>query len=466
MIRNIRLPAVICVTVCLTALAVWAVSEPGVDSIRFQIVAGAVTFLICSWAFRMIQEGAAALFFFLVLSASGSLPPNAVFSGFTTPAFWLVFSGLIIGAAIRQSGLSRRLASLFRPGVGSAYKGILLRIIGASIVFSFVVPSAMGRVLILLPVLQDVAEACGFSKEDRGYVGFLLAGVMGTYIPAFTILPANLPNIVLAGASESIYGVTMGYMQYLVLHFPVLGIGKALVLWGVLRALFPDTVLVGETVETKEPWQSQEKYTLCILLSALVLWMLDSLHGVSPGWVSLGAAIALLIPLPRLAQNRKMDLLGNVKVETLLFVACAIGLGNVVTVSGLGSYVTGELLKLLPLSAQGGVENCFMSLGLFMTTGLMTSLPGIPSVFVPLSGDIARAADVPLLTMLMVQVLAFSTILLPYQAPPLVVAAQTGGLSYRSVASACLMLAVVTFLVLFPLDILWWQLVGLPLQAG
>ncbi|TIH12828.1 hypothetical protein D0S45_16900 [Marinifilum sp. JC120] len=419
---------------------------------ELRVTAAAVVLLVCCWGFRLVSEGVAAVLFFLILAGSGAVTAKHVFVGFSSPAFWLVFSGLVLGKAIASSGLSNHLASLLSPKRGANYAAVLARIIVASTLFAFLVPSALGRIMILLPILTGLAERYRFSKEDNGYAGILLAGVFGTYLPAFAILPANLPNIILSGAAESVYGIHIGYMEYLLLHFPVLGLVKGLLLWCFLTWMFPAQIVFSQYEEERVPWKTEQKIALLVLGAALCCWMLDSLHSISPGWIGLGAALVLLVEPKYFGQK----LLADIKIETLLFIACAISVGEVMRVSGLGEYLTSNIIAQIPLQKYGVPA----LLGITTGTGLLTSLPGIPSMFVPLAGELSRAADIPLKSMLMLLVPAFSTILLPYQAPPLIVAMHYSGMAYRKLAVACMGMALLTIVILFPLDLFWWKLIG------
>lgn len=58
----------------------------------------------------------------------------------------------------------------------------------------------------------------------------------------------------------------------------------------------------------------------------------------------------------------------------------------------------------------------------------------------------------------MIQVLGYSTPLLPYMASPIVVAMGLGKVPAREGMKLCLVLAVVTFSILLPLDYGWFQL--------
>lgn len=428
-----------------------------------RLAAGATIFLIACWGLRLVSEGTAAMLYFLVLALSGTVPTPVIFSGFTTPAFWLVFSGLIIGRAVRESGLSRRLAAMLGAGGGRSYPRLLARIVASACAFAFFLPSGMGRIVILTPILMDFAKSCGFVERDKGYAGILLAGILGTYLLPFAILPANLPNVILAGAGKALYNMDFGYLWYLLLHFPVLGLGKGVLVWACLCLLFPDTLRSAERERTGPPWTARERGTLLVLGAALACWMTDSLHGISPGWVGLAASVLLLVPMRGWFGP---ELLTDIKLDTLLFVACAIGVGNVIQSSGLGAYLGTRLLDGLPLAPGGGARNLPVLLGLFLGTGLLTSLPGIPSVFAPLAQGIAQAVRMPLSSVLMLLVPAFSTVLLPYQGPPLIVAAHASRMPYGAMLRACLALAVGTILLLLPLDLLWWNLLGVPLTAN
>jgi di/tricarboxylate transporter len=81
-------------------------------------------------------------------------------------------------------------------------------------------------------------------------------------------------------------------------------------------------------------------------------------------------------------------------------------------------------------------------------------------VAVPLAQDFATASGIPLYTVLMLQVVVFSTVFLPYQSPPMMIGMQLGGASLRDGARLCLPLAAATVLILLPLDYLWWWLLG------
>ena len=80
-------------------------------------------------------------------------------------------------------------------------------------------PSSLGRIVLLLPIAVIIAKNFGFKEHDNGYVGIMLAFIFSTVIPAFAILPANVPNMILSGLTHEIYGFELLYSHYLVANF-------------------------------------------------------------------------------------------------------------------------------------------------------------------------------------------------------------------------------------------------------
>jgi integrase len=112
---------------------------------------------------------------------------------------------------------------------------------GASLfglLLAFLVPSAMGRIVLIIPILQDLSERLGLPREGKDARGILLAGILGTALPSTAILPSNIPNNVLAGIYERLSHQPISYSDYLLLHFPVLGAIKTVLLIVTLAFLY------------------------------------------------------------------------------------------------------------------------------------------------------------------------------------------------------------------------------------
>lgn len=65
---------------------------------------------ILLWATSLLPEFITALLFFAVAMVVKIASPDVIFGGFASSAFWLVFSGFVLGIAIRKTGLADRAA--------------------------------------------------------------------------------------------------------------------------------------------------------------------------------------------------------------------------------------------------------------------------------------------------------------------------------------------------------------------
>ena len=97
---------------------------------------------------------------------------------------------------------------------------------------------------------------------------------------------------------------------------------------------------------------------------------------------------------------------------------------------------------------------------------LLTTLPAPPAVLTPIAGQLAGARGLSLYTVLMLQVSAFSTVLLPYQSPAMRVALHIGDVSLGDGTKLCLAGAAISVLALLPLDYLWMSVFGQFLLIG
>jgi di/tricarboxylate transporter len=310
-----------------------------------------------------------------------------------------------------------------------------------------------------MPIVLALAERLGLPPGSNGHTGLVMTVASASYMAPATILPANIPNTVLLGASESLYGIKLTYGPYLLLHFPILGALKTCALVWLVCRIYPEPRPLQLTDDEERPTDPRRQRRLtCVLAASLLLFATDFWHGVSPAWISLGAGILCLMPF--------MDLVGTklfsekMNLTPLIYVAGFLGLGAVVTESGLGRRFSEALLDISHLTPGHPTTNLAILVAIGAGIGALTTLPGLPAVLTPLAADFARASGLPLPSVLMLQVVVFSTVFLPYQAPPMMIAMHLGGVRVRAATKLCLALAAVTVLVLFPLDYLWWRLLG------
>ncbi|MGH8385070.1 MAG: SLC13 family permease [Pseudomonas sp.] len=426
--------------------------------VQLVLVSGLVAVTIGLWATRKLPEYLTALLFFAFAMTLHVAPASLIFSGFTSPAFWLVISGYVIGIAIRKTGLATRFASVLASYLSRSYLQMVAGVIGLTYALAFVMPSNMGRIALLMPIALALATRVGFEGNRSGRIGLSLAVGFGTFQLSASILPANVPNLVMAGAIDTTYGLQLSYLPYLLLHAPVLGILKGVALCACIVWLFPDKPEKILEAESAGPMSPEEKKLSLLLLVTLALWLTDALHGVSPAWVGLVAACLCL--LPRIGFVSGEEFGQEVNHRTALYVAAILGLAALVGQSGLGALIGNEVLALAPLSPDSPIRSYASILGLSTILNFVVTANGVPAIFTPLAQSLADASGFPVLSVLMIQVIGFSTPLLPYQASPIVLAMEMGKIPFAAVLRLSLAIAFITFVVLVPINYEWFVFLG------
>ncbi len=416
-------------------------------------------FAVGLWATGWLPEYLTALCYFALAMILGAAPASTVFAGFASSAFWLILSGYVLGIAIRKTGLADRAAHALTARLSGSYPKLVAGVVLLTYALAFVMPSNMGRIAVLMPIVLAVADRVGLPEGDPGRTGLALVVGFGTFMLSASILPANVPNLVMAGSIETELGIRLTYLPYLLLHAPVLGVLKGVALAGCTCLLFRGRPAAVPAAAPPGPLSPAERRLAVLLAVTLLLWLTDSVHGISPAWIGLAAACVCLLPGAGLVTHEEFAT--QVNFRTSIYVAGILGMAALVTRSGLAGRLGQALLAVAPLDPAAPFRSFAALVGVSSLLNFVVTSNGVPALYTPLARTLAAASGFPLLTVLMVQVIGFSTTILPYQSAPIVVAVQMGRVPAAAAVRLCLALAALTFLVLVPLDYLWFRLLGM-----
>ena len=440
------------------AVVVFFLPAPDGMSENVMRVAGLVILTVGLWATAVFPEYLTSIIFFTLAVLLGVAPPGVVFSGFHSSAVWMIFGGLVIGVAVQSTGLGTRIARVLVGWFRGSYLVILTGLVLLTAAMAFLVPGSTGRIMILVPIVLALADRLGYAPGSNGRTGMVLAVGAATIYPAFGILPANVPNLGLLGAAESVYDIKITYVDYLVVNFPVIGLASIVAIPWFVWFLCPDERRRAEHVTEAGPITRDELVLVLVLACALSLWMTDFMHGISPAWIAMGAAVACL--LPRVGMVPPSIVVEKINFGPWFFVAGVIGMSAVVTTSGLGSAVGQVLFSLIELRPGNDAVNFAAVILIGMGVGVVVGMPGQPAIMSALAPAIAEGTGWPLQSVLMAQVPSWSMALFPYELPPLVVAMYLGGVRTRQVVRLLLLMTAFAALVQIPLQFLWWRYLG------
>jgi len=420
--------------------------------------AGIVGFAIAMWATGLMPVHITALVMFLAAVTLGIAPPVVVFSGFYSTAVWLVFGGIVISLAAQRSGLAARIVRTLITYLPPRYFGMAAGIAVAGMLLGFIMPAASGRAVLMAPLAVALASSLGFEENTRARFGIVLAAGWGTTIPLFGVLPSNVVNMALVGASESIWQVSFTYFSYLVLNFPVLGLGGIILMAGLVTLLFGAPPKKPEAQTGEAALSGGEWRLMLILACALALWMTDVFHGVSPGWVALGAALLCVAPVIGIVPASVMS--NEINYSSWFFVAGVIGVGAIANHTGLGTTFGTLLLDTIPLTPDGGLITFYELFAIGGAVSIVTTAPAAPPIMTAFADVIAQATNWPIKSVLLAQVPTWMVYPLPHQAPPVAIAMALGGVPISAGVRLLVPYTIIAIFTLLPLQYLWGHLLG------
>lgn len=440
------------------ALAIGALPPPeGVG--REAVTALAITaFTVVLWATIAVPQPYAAIVFLVAVVATGTATPAAAASGFLSSTLWLVFGGVLIGTAAERSGFGRFIARRFLGSFRASYPQMVLGIIIGTTILSFFVPANMGRLAITVPIVLALAADAGYDRGSAGYTGLVLTAVVGNFTVALAILPANLLNIMVVGAGETLYGIRFSYIEYLWLCAPILGVAKAALVWLTVVRMFPAAAPRPSQADEADTLSPAARRIAAILAAAIALWATDMVHGLRPGWVAIGAGLLCLVPgVGVLAPREALD---PKKILLVVWIGAVLSLATILTESGASALVSRILAELTGVEGRSALHG---HLAIAYTTSALTgvaTIGGAIPIAVATAGDVAAVTGLPLKAAVLSVTAGMSALFFPFVAAPLVVGLSLGHVRLADATRFTIVLSLLTMLIIVPLNAIWWRLAG------
>ena len=440
------------------------------------LILGITLFAIALWIGNPVPPWYTGL---LALGLIGlAFSPDLALGGFAEPALWLIVFGLIIGEAVRQSGLAgaveRRALRWVAVGLPSdenpataaperlteadvdsvrVYRRLLFGLCLGGLLFALVLPSALVRVLILAPILVEVGSVFD-SREAR--LGLLFGPLFSTFYGAVGVLTAAVPNIVIAGIVESIAGTSISWTEWFVSVFPIMGLGRVLLIAGVIYFLYrpdPDSgISVESGGEERDP--AEVRRTVAFLLVGVAIWATDFVHGLHPVFGALVVAALLLLPG---IGTVPLDTVGDVDFSIIFFVGAVFAVAAGLSETGFTDVAAEYLLSFVPAEAPLPIA-LLAVFGVTLTLVFILEGVAVSSVLTPVLISFVAETGLPLTTVAIVEAIALGHYFFPYQSIVLVAMLGYGPVEPRNLIRVAFVLSIATILLLLPLQLLYFLL--------
>ena len=423
------------------------------------------SFMIISWMTEWIDHALAGFLGCYLFWALGVARFELAFSGFANDTPWFLMGAILIGAMATKSGLARRIAYLVMSRAGKTYAGILLSLIVTDFLLTFIVPSGLARVIIMLAVALGLLEVFGMGRGSNiGRGMFLILTYTATIFDKMII--AGAASITARGGIERFGGVEVLWSRWMMAYLPC-DLITIFVAWRLTLWLYPpekQTLVGGAEFIRAElakmgPWTAMEKRCLALLLLALGLWVTDFVHHLSPALVGMG--VGLVATLPRIGLLTAGDA-RRADYFPVFFVAAALSMGNVLVSTKALDVLTNVMFAWM----SPFVTNVYSStLVLYWTAFIyhifLASEVSMLGTSIPVLMQFAKTHGLDPLTLGMIWTFAAGGKIFVYQNAVMITGYSYGYFSGRDMLKLGLLLTVVESLILLFLVPLYWPLIGL-----
>jgi DASS family divalent anion:Na+ symporter len=257
----------------------------------------------------MIQPlpGAALVIISLALFVLvGALPVNRVLSGFSSPSVWLVLAAMLMSRALRDTGLSRRIALLFVRVFGKTTLGVSYSLVMSDVTLAAGIPSITARSGgIVLPIARSIAELYESTPGPTARLlgTFLMAALyQGSAVACAMFLTGQASNVLVANLSAKLTGVTITWSSWFMAGL-VPGLVSCIVVPYVVMRMLPPAIrrtpaaaeFARRELAEMGSLGRREAIALVVFVSLCALWITSGWHGLDVTIVAMAAIGVLFV---------------------------------------------------------------------------------------------------------------------------------------------------------------------------
>lgn len=418
---------------------------------------------ILAWAFNVFPAiGVAALLTFGYM-LGGVAPAEVVFGPWTTVLPWISFAAVIIGEAMDQTGLARRLALACLTLAGGSFLGLLWGFFLGGLVLALVLPSILARMVVLCAIASGIVDTLRLNHKSRMSSAIILMAFMAAAAPQFLFLHTS-ESFIWAFTMLFKDGSTVDFWQYawhgsfFSIVYTLASMAVILVVKGKenLTTMGNAQAFIASSRKELGPVSGKERKLMVIVLGMVLAFMVQPWTGVDP--VFIFAVLALLCYMPGISILSE-ESIGKVEIMFLIFITGCMSIGFVGGAVGFNAWAVQQILPLL----QGWGET--MSVIIAYISGVAVNFLLTPlaatAAFTPAIGDLGQALNMNPLPLFYAFQYGLDQYILPYEAVYFLYIFITGRVTLSHVIPALALRALLCGVLLACVAIPWWNFVGI-----
>jgi sodium-dependent dicarboxylate transporter 2/3/5 len=444
-------------------LAIWF-APLGLDP-RIQKALAITAFMIGSWITHAQDVAISGLMGLYLFWVTGVAPFGEAFHGFATTTPWFLFGAILFGLMATKSGLARRLAFLVMRGIGHTYARLLLGVIIADFLLTFIVPSGIARVVIMAAIAMGLVEAFGYGRGSRIGTGvFIILVYTATIFDKMII--AGAASITARGLIERVGEVDVLWSQWFLAYLPC-DIITIFVAWRLTLWLYPPereslpggAAFLDEELRKMGRLTALEWRSMALFAIGLGLWMTDFVHHIPAPMIGLGVGLAAVLPRVGVLDTEDVK---KVNLLPVFFVASAISMAHVLETTKALDILTDVLFAwTAPFLTNIWTSSIVLYWMAFVYHIIIGDEISMLATSLPMLMNHAKETGLNTLAIGMVWTFAAGGKIFLYQSAVLVVGYSYGYFTARDLFKVGAALTIVEWIILVLLVPFYWPLIGI-----
>lgn len=436
----------------------WTGSLAGELSTAARATLGVASLAVGLWGSELLALPVTSLLAMVLLFATGAVPRvEQAFAGFGSPVLFFLLGSAGLGIAGEVTGLADRLARHLLVRSGGSGRRLLLELLASLPLQAFLVPSAMSRNSVLVPVYERVLAQLG-RPPRLGAAVMLSLGALGPLASSALLSGGTSP----VAAAHAIGGFTWAswFVALAPPYYALLAI-SGVVVWVYTRPERDVLASAEAHVAAPNRMTAAEWRVALVAATTSLLWMLDQLTHWPPAIPALLALVVLLVP--KLGVMRWGEFAARAPWAICVVIAGAVSLAQALTSTGAASWVAGWLFGWLAIP--GGPAASAVSI--FVVTALIAlAIPNRAAAItlgIPLAAAFAASGTLPAAAAGLIVMIAVDVeTIYPAQTAANLLAYERGYFGAGQLACFNLITLLAAAAVVVFVALPWWALVGLP----
>jgi anion transporter len=443
---------------------------PDAFSHQAKLMTGIIVAGVVLWALEPVPIGLTALIILLAMLILKVGDAGVVFSGFASPATYLIVGGMMLAIAVNETSLIKRMTYWILKRWGGHAKGLLGSIIIIQQIQAFFIPSTAVRSALILPVSSMIIETTKAGPGSNLRKMIMLGVAFGGIISGTSVMTAAIGNILTVELLDRFAGIQITYFQWFYYTLP-LWIILVPSIWLMLLKVFPlpeEQQFFPEIQEEMAskmaalgPVSAPEIRSLLILLFIVVLWLSEPLHGMHPSLPALIGVVLMTLPKIGVAE---WDKVVRINYNTVLVISITLSMGYAFADTGAAETISNYLSVGW---FAGMLKNPLLSVIVVILLAqvfhkLISNVATAVVILVPILISVAQKGDIdPLVIGFTTGLTCLFGFMLIVESMPNLLAHSTGMITQKDFLKPGFYATIISVIATILVASTWWQWIGL-----